>query len=403
MSEDIDFKTPKKVRREEGGKRPLRAPGRVSPLGADSADDGAGLEVPPRRPVRPAEDSAPPAAARRPGAVPAGRPRASAPRPRPAPKRAPAREDDFAAAPPEPAPRPRPASKPVRREKSLEGLGRMLKTKREIHGLTRRDVVIKIKIPLDQLEAIEEGRLSSLPPVFAKGFLRAYANELGLDAEAILEDYRQLTGGFKNEPASREALAPRYVETSVGGGGGLGLGVKTLILAMAALVVVVGLVLWLWPGLRYGLGSAVPFLNLVPGFSQTDETKGPYTTMPAGPADGGNDVVLSGQGGDDPFLDDPINDREIIGSISTPPALVPAGGILTITSRSDQVWLEVRVDDQERLFYWLRNGQQMTWQARRSISITTGQANALSANWNGREITPLSSEAVFETTFPQGG
>ena len=131
--------------------------------------------------------------------------------------------------------------------KSLENLGNMLKTHREINGMTRRDVVVKTKIPLEQLESIEEGRLSSLPPVFAKGFLRAYATELGLDAEALVEDYRQMTGGFKNEPASREPLAPKYIETSVGSN--IGPLLKFLLL-LILIVAALGAAFWFSPAFR---------------------------------------------------------------------------------------------------------------------------------------------------------
>ena len=314
---------------------------------------------------------------------------------------------------------PQPESR--RREKSLEGLGNLLKTKREINGLTRRDVVVKIKIPLDQLEAIEEGRLSSLPPVFAKGFLRAYANELGLDAEAILEDYRQMTGGFKNEPASREPLAPRYVETSVGSAGwrpglrALVIGALVLLTFVAALII--------WPGFRAGLGSVIPFLDRVPGFAAAEkEPESGNSSGAVGLPDNtsSSTSILNTPADDGDFVGDPLaqnswaeeSSSAATGILSPPPnssragtsAAVPGGGgTLTISSRQDRVWVQLVVDGRAPEFFWLRAGQTVTRQASEDIVVTAGQAAAFSVNWNGQDLGPLGDrDNPVEIRFPKG-
>lgn len=379
MTEGIEIKTPRRIKRE-GDKAPNGTQIRrtsVPPAG-DNAKQGGG---PPR--PRPAVKNGLP------------------PRPRPLAKKAP----EGGVTPPA-APMRRPGTaRPVRREKSLDGLGRLLKTKREIHGLTRRDVVVKIKIPLDQLEAIEEGRLSSLPPVFAKGFLRAYANELGLDAEAVLEDYRQLTGGFKNEPASRDPLAPRYVETSVGKTGGKSRFIKSAAIIILVLLIVGGLIIWLLPGLRSNLGSSLPALNQLPGFAGQDDSNASYTTLPAGDNNGADSSQASpANQGDESFLEDPIAETGLGGSLSDRGTLASAqaGGILTLSSKADRVWVQIQVDGQPLQFFWMKNGQQASWPAKQSITVTSGQANALSANWNGQILDELSSEPVAKVTFPNG-
>lgn len=328
---------------------------------------------------------------------------------RPAPPARPAaRPADLPGAVPVRRPRPRPgsakqAAETQLQDKSLVGLGNLLKTKREIHGLTRRDVVVKIKIPLEQLEAIEDGRLSSLPPVFAKGFLRAYANELGLDAETILEDYRQMTGGFKNEPASREPLSAHYVESSVGAekAGGH----KRLFMILG-LVVFLALVLFLWPGLRSGLGSFIPLLGNVPGFKPDVPLTLPPANEPSGEpiqdkvADPGPGAIPPPE--DDIFVGDPISEpiHDIMrGKLESP--VVQQGGTLIVASREDKVWVEVLVDDKFHEFLLLKAGEPYGWKSERQITITTGQANALNVNWNGQDLGVLSNKTVDEVTFPK--
>jgi len=280
----------------------------------------------------------------------------------------------------------------ARQEKSLEALGRMLKTKREINGLTRRDVVVKIKIPMDQLESIEDGRLSSLPPVFAKGFLRAYANELGLDAEAILDDYRKMTGGFKNQPASRDALASRYVETKMSSGSGRW--GRYLLAALALLILGLGAAFWAWPGLGRNAAARWSFwkqpeVELVDSQLVGSEPEGPSSVELAGP----EVAVVSGS----LAAIAPEEERA-----APAEAEVPAqGGELTLVSQKDGVWLQLMVDGQPVKHYWLKRGQTIVQQAETAVVVRTGQATALSAAWDGRDLGVLSGQPVVEASFPQ--
>ncbi len=305
-----------------------------------------------------------------------------------------------------------------RREKSLEGLGNLLKTKREINGLTRKDVVVKIKIPLDQLEAIEEGRLSSLPLVFAKGFLRAYANELGLDAEAILEDYRQMTGGFKNEPASREPLAPRYVETSVGRVWRPS--PRALVISGLVLLTLV-VALWLLPGFRSALGSLIPFVDRAPAVTAADSTPADSLesglSAPAAVTEPSPSAFLDSAQepqDDDGFIGDPLSESPpaetglaaATGSLAPPPGAGPAmaggGGTLTLSSLADRVWVQLVVDGQEPEYILLKTGQTVTRRADQGIVVTAGQATAINVNWNGEDLGALGDTPIMETRFPRG-
>lgn len=67
-------------------------------------------------------------------------------------------------------------------------IGEQLRARRLEVGLNLEDVVRELNIRLPHLIALEEGRFKDLPGrIYATGFLRNYAEHLGLDADALLQ------------------------------------------------------------------------------------------------------------------------------------------------------------------------------------------------------------------------
>lgn len=76
---------------------------------------------------------------------------------------------------------------------SYKELGAKLKLKREEMGISLRDVSTGTSIRTTYLEAIEEGSAHhTISPAYARGFMKQYANFLGLDGERVL---RLVAGG----------------------------------------------------------------------------------------------------------------------------------------------------------------------------------------------------------------
>jgi len=68
----------------------------------------------------------------------------------------------------------------------MESFGAYLKSLREEKGKTLEDISQNTKIALANLEFLEKDRYDLLPPrVFVKGFIRSYAQELGLNPEGV--------------------------------------------------------------------------------------------------------------------------------------------------------------------------------------------------------------------------
>lgn len=73
-----------------------------------------------------------------------------------------------------------------------ETVGYLLKRTREVREIELEEISKKTKISVRFLQAIEEGRWNILPgDVFIKGFIRVYAQYLGLNPEEVVEKYVQ--------------------------------------------------------------------------------------------------------------------------------------------------------------------------------------------------------------------
>lgn len=98
---------------------------------------------------------------------------------------------------------------------SLTELGELLREERERQGLTHDDVMRRTKISRRTLEALEGGDPERLPhPVYVRGFIKAYADLLGLDSAACSEAAADCIGADPEE--GLEGTASLYGENSLG-------------------------------------------------------------------------------------------------------------------------------------------------------------------------------------------
>jgi cytoskeletal protein RodZ len=97
--------------------------------------------------------------------------------------------------------------------KAVETFGRYLARERELRGMTLEQVSEQTRIGTSNLRALESDDPSRLPArVFVLGYIRAYANAIGLSAdEAVLRFDEQCQ---QNQPAADSAVSrkrPRRV------------------------------------------------------------------------------------------------------------------------------------------------------------------------------------------------
>lgn len=125
-------------------------------------------------------------------------------------------------------------------------IGQALKRARSRLGLDIRTVEERTKIRARYLRALEDEEWGAIPgPAYVKGYLRTYAQLLGLDAEVLVDQFRRWHEGQRMgaypfaEPALRERRRLEARPSRLGPGrisaiflAGVGLGVLLLVLGL---------------------------------------------------------------------------------------------------------------------------------------------------------------------------
>src|SRR2546425_558030 len=82
----------------------------------------------------------------------------------------------------------------------MESIGDILREARHAKQASLEDAARSTKIKLEILERLEADEFSALAaPMYTKGFLKLYAEFLGLDASAIVDAYLKSQGGLRRQ------------------------------------------------------------------------------------------------------------------------------------------------------------------------------------------------------------
>ncbi len=136
--------------------------------------------------------------------------------------------------------------------------GDELRRDRELRGISLREVAEATKISLRYLQALESNRFDLLPGgVFNKGFVKAYAQFVGLDPEATVNAYvlEERSARTEAEPEGDDRLLrelARAGDRRNGGDAARGSTRRRILWGAVASVLVVAAgvlaLVWLWPG-----------------------------------------------------------------------------------------------------------------------------------------------------------
>jgi cytoskeletal protein RodZ len=247
-------------------------------------------------------------------------------------------------------------------------IGDSLREARTRRGFTPADVHKAIRIRERYLTALEEERWDMLPgEAYTKGFLRTYAEYLGLNGQLYIDEYNARIARHDEE-------GPQFVpHPQVEGGRGVGRGV---LVALAAVLVVgaavAGLAAW-----RLGGSSTSP--------------------PPAGRGSGTGSVAASAPSQPKPAAHHPA---------TTPQTTAATGPVFTSISAVDgRCWLLVRSGGPNGAVLFegvLEQGQSKRFRLQPRIWVRMGVPNALRITLAGKPVTGLPSTPSNLLLTPAG-
>jgi len=287
----------------------------------------------------------------------------------------------------------------------VKDIGRRLKAKREELGLTVDQVQAETKIRWRYLEALEAGKDGLIPgDVYVKGFLRFYANFLGLDGQALVAEYRQWKESLADEAESEPAAhAPTALMPSRGGRRGR-LGTLATLVAVILILVAAAGFWYVWSHVPAGSGGGLDGSPVAGG--EAGEAGGSGGTVPG--AGTGGTVPGAGTGGSGGSSTEArwVLDGESAALVR----YVVYGAPFTVRFQvvSETCWMRVEVDGRTAFEGTVGAGVEKDFAVQGVLTALLGRPHLVSLSLDGQAVGPAGLKdnprtVEFEAGDPPGG
>jgi len=246
-------------------------------------------------------------------------------------------------------------------------VGARLRQRREELGLTLPELESRTRVRLSFLQSLEEDRFDGFPgDAYLFGFLKSYAEALGLPAAELMAELRSRIGagsGFAEipplvaDPFLAQPSRPR-------------LPLRRLAVAFVAVLLLAGLAFLAW---RHGPWSssgndgrqAGPVTESQPPIPTAQESAAPEPATVSPPEEApalSVDTAAAQPAAEAPSA--PPSEAPM----AAPETLPAAGGMLRVETR-ERVALEVWIDDLPPRKYVLAGGSSISWRAEKSLRL----------------------------------
>jgi cytoskeleton protein RodZ len=248
---------------------------------------------------------------------------------------------------------------------SARTVGARLREAREKRGVSLRQIANSTRISVMSLEALERSDFSRLPGgIFTRAFIRAYAQEVGLDPDRTVQDFIA-----ELPPESASATAHPVAAED---GEKLDSDRKAVATAMRLMLVslpIAGFVVY------YGLHQRPPAMAEPAALVEAPSSMPlpPETTSP--PADGAPPPA-------------PSAPRQAASAPAPSSVRQPSGLTMEIAPTGD-CWVSVTADGEPTFSGLMHAGDKRQISARDEISLNVGDAGAFGYRLNGKEARPL--------------
>ncbi len=240
----------------------------------------------------------------------------------------------------------------------MQTVGEILRSERERKGLSVKEIELATSIRTIYITAIEEGNYSIIPgEVYLKGFIRNYANSLGLDSQQIIDLYRQSQNlvAPTNEEITNISKTQKEIPLEKTTNSSKWLVIGVLIVCVASGV------WWLQSNSR-----SLP------------EPKVDKQVQPA-----------------------PVIPKQVTKEQTTIPSTpVTVKPVIIIAKYTDQCWTSVTADNTIIYEGTPQAGETFTWEAEQNIIIKAGNAGGIDIVYNGQSLGILGTKGeVLVKTF----
>ena len=287
----------------------------------------------------------------------------------------------------------------------MKSLGEFLRAERQAQGITLEQISADTRISMDMLRAIEHGNVEQLPaPVLIKGFLKAYAEKIGLDPEEVIVEYQNLVEETGDHQEGIEKFHQRLQPQSSN---------KKLLVLVIALTLLTALIfIWYRP-------SSVRQQSTSPsGGKFVSPTATDRRAVKSDPDSGINQAksAQSSKRTQAELLTRPEPNSSELGGQATPAAPTDAEGLkigedtVSFSGEAPQeegisspaqspyllraeaaatTWLRISTDETEEHEYLLQPGEQLTWRASSSYRLLIGNAGGIQLYLNDKPLKRL--------------
>ena len=259
----------------------------------------------------------------------------------------------------------------------LAEIGTYLRQVREEYRLSLNDIESRTMIPVRLLRAIEEGNLNKLPePVYVQGFLKLYADALGLEGNEFAGAFPTdrptavATSSWKDSPAAQ--LRPLHLYLAY-------------ILLIIASVSLLSRIVNRSATIASPLAS--PPINTQP-FATTGEQAPNSTNAKPSPFSPGTT----------PGANRNVQTRPVELSKSVPND--PNKPVRVDVKLTAQSWMRIVIDGETEFEGVLPEGTERTWMAKTEILVRAGNAGGVLLAYNSGQAAKMGAPgAVEEKTF----
>lgn len=297
----------------------------------------------------------------------------------------------------------------------LKTMGSGLKTARESKGLSLKDVNEQTRISVTILDAIENGKFHLLPPgVYARNFIRTYADFLGVDSQKILEHFKKET--------ERAAAPPVLQKEDAAVSPADGRRHWKVIAVGVAVLILVGVLIWTlnscWSTGKSGNRSSAEKKTLGGAISReilpvrgngvvrvVRNEKAPFIPAPAAPS-GEAPMALPPQasGMANPQTSSsqevyPPNPRPFSAPVKKTEGT--AGPYELSIEAKERTWLQIRADDGKPFQAVMRAGERVNRSARERLTLDIGNAAGVIVTFQGKRLDNLGKQGqVVHLSLP---